>query len=246
MTGFIFCKEGLLRTMVLIVVLVVFNFLPVTPSVMANPCIGDFDCDTDCDGTDALTFKADFGRGRLFNPCEPCFAALKIPKTGQASSYTTGDDGDLKKGVAWPNPRFTDNLDGTVTDNLTGLIWLKNANCFGRRGWNQAIADCNQLANGSCGLTDDSMAGDWRLPNRYELESLLHLQFSFPPLPNTEGTEQWSEGDPFSNLQIDTYWSSTALADFENSAWNIGMHFGCLNGSNIANGFYVWPLRNNE
>ena len=30
-----------------------------------------------------------------------------------------------------PSPRFTDNNDGTVTDNLTGLVWLKNANLFG-------------------------------------------------------------------------------------------------------------------
>jgi len=54
-----------------------------------------------------------------------------VPKTGQTTSYATGDDGDLEKGVAWPDPRFMDNGNGTVTDNLTGLIWLKNANCFG-------------------------------------------------------------------------------------------------------------------
>lgn len=28
-------------------------------------------------------------------------------------------------------PRFTDNADGTVTDNQAGLIWLKDADCFG-------------------------------------------------------------------------------------------------------------------
>lgn len=53
-----------------------------------------------------------------------------VSKTGQTTSYGTRDDGALQKGVAWPNPRFTDNANGTVTDNLTGLIWLKNANCF--------------------------------------------------------------------------------------------------------------------
>jgi len=56
-----------------------------------------------------------------------------VEKTGQTTYYEPGDDGDLKKGVVWPNPRFTDNEDGTVTDNLTGLIWLKNANCFGAK-----------------------------------------------------------------------------------------------------------------
>ena len=51
-----------------------------------------------------------------------------VEKTGQTTSCAAGDDGALKKGVAWPSPRFTDNADGTVSDNLTGLIWLKQAN----------------------------------------------------------------------------------------------------------------------
>ena len=56
-----------------------------------------------------------------------------VEKTGQITSYsnTGGEDGDLKKGVKWPNPRFKDNGNGAVTDNLTKLIWLKNANAFG-------------------------------------------------------------------------------------------------------------------
>ncbi|NIO71941.1 MAG: hypothetical protein GTN71_23690, partial [Anaerolineae bacterium] len=36
-------------------------------------------------------------------------APAPVPKTGQTTLYTTGDDGDLQKGVAWPTPRFTDN-----------------------------------------------------------------------------------------------------------------------------------------
>jgi hypothetical protein len=51
-----------------------------------------------------------------------------VQKTGQTTSYATGDEGGLQKGVSWPSPRFTDNGDGTVTDNLTELIWLQNAN----------------------------------------------------------------------------------------------------------------------
>ena len=111
------------------------------------------------DGSDAFTFKEDFGRSLLKNPCPPDGSA-PVPKTGQTTSYTLGDDGDLEKGVPWPNPRFTDNEDGTVTDNLTGLLWLKNANCFGSTTWSQAVSYCNGLASGSCGLTDDSDAGD--------------------------------------------------------------------------------------
>ncbi len=62
-----------------------------------------------------------------------------VPQTGQTISYATGDDGALQKGVALPSPRFTDNGNGTVTDNLTGLIWLKNANPCGPKNWYDAI-----------------------------------------------------------------------------------------------------------
>src|SRR5262245_28815245 len=60
-----------------------------------------------------------------------------VPKTGQTACWDefadpmpcagTGRDGDLQMGVS-TSPRFTDNANGTVTDNLTGLTWLKNAN----------------------------------------------------------------------------------------------------------------------
>jgi hypothetical protein len=84
-----------------------------------------------------------------------------VEKTGQVTSYsaTGGEDGDLKKGVVWPKPRFKDNGNGTVTDKLTKLIWLKNANAFGLQTWEQALADANALASGSSGLTDRSKAG---------------------------------------------------------------------------------------
>jgi hypothetical protein len=42
-----------------------------------------------------------------------------VEKTGQITSYREGDDGDLQIGVASPNPRFTDNGDGTQTEHLT-------------------------------------------------------------------------------------------------------------------------------
>jgi len=45
--------------------------------------------------------------------------------------HSARDDGDVRAGVASPNPRFTDNNSGTVTDNLTGLVWIKNTNAFG-------------------------------------------------------------------------------------------------------------------
>ncbi|MBF0591713.1 MAG: hypothetical protein HQL02_06460, partial [Nitrospirae bacterium] len=62
---------------------------------------------------------------------------IQLPQTGQTTCYDasgksipctgTGQDGALQNGVAWPNPRFTDNGDKTITDNLTGLVWSKVA-----------------------------------------------------------------------------------------------------------------------
>ena len=62
-----------------------------------------------------------------------------VEKTGQTTSPGTRDDGALQRGVTWPSPRFTDNGDGTVTDNLTGLIWLKDANYDGEKRWTNAL-----------------------------------------------------------------------------------------------------------
>ena len=47
--------------------------------------------------------------------------------------------------------RFTDNKDGTVTDNLTGLIWLKNTKCFGLMDLEGARLAAKHLKNGDCG-----------------------------------------------------------------------------------------------
>jgi hypothetical protein len=65
--------------------------------------------------------------------------SISLPKTGQTTSYAPGDDGDLEKGVTWPDPRFIASSD-CVTDNLTGLMWAKNANLpSGTKTWQQAL-----------------------------------------------------------------------------------------------------------
>lgn len=160
-----------------------------------------------------------------------------VPRTGQTSSYATGDDGDLEKGVAWPSPRFTDNGNGSVTDNLTGLIWLKNANCYGARNWTTALADANGLNTGECGLTDGSTAGQWRLPNVKELQSLIDYGTYNPALPS---------GHPFSGVQTSNYWSSATNADNTSYAWVVYLNSGYMYGGNKAGSYYVWPVRGGQ
>lgn len=165
-----------------------------------------------------------------------------VPKTGQTNSDNAGDDGSLQKGVSWPTPRFTDNGDGTVTDDLTGLIWLKNANCFGNTCWWYAISDCASLASGSCGLTDGSVAGDWHLPNIKELLSLIHYGFYFPGLPNTAGTGQWTEGDPFTGVQSALYWSCSRYGDL-GPPLCVDMSNGFVDYYLFDGSYCVWPVR---
>jgi Protein of unknown function (DUF1566) len=166
-----------------------------------------------------------------------------VEVTGQTTSFAEGDDGDIQAGVPFPTPRFSDRGNGTVKDNLTNLIWLKNANCFSGQTWANALAAANALASGSCGLTDGSVAGDWRLPNVKELQSLIDFGFFNPALSNAAGTGQWTEGDAFSGVRSAAYWSSTTLAGSPGDAWDVLLGFGSTLAVGKDATFLVWPVR---
>lgn len=70
--------------------------------------------------------------------------------------------------LAWS---ATDNGDGTVT--AEGLIWLKDATCIGRMTYTDAASAVKRLKSGDCGLKDGSRAGDWRLPEEYDLRNRM-------------------------------------------------------------------------
>jgi hypothetical protein len=155
----------------------------------------------------------------------------------------TGQDGDLLPGVVWPVPRFVVNDDGTVKDNLTNLIWLKDANCFGTLVWIEAIDAANTLASGVCGLSDGSQAGDWHLASVNELQSLLDIEYSNPALSDAAGTVKWSEGDAFSGVQASDYWSSSSYATSPQDAWSVDLSSGEAHGLAKPSPSYVWPVR---
>ena len=64
------------RLLLILALMVSCLFSQSIPQVLAqDQCEGNFDCDNDCDGTDAYTFKVDFGRSAFVNPCtsmNPC------------------------------------------------------------------------------------------------------------------------------------------------------------------------------
>jgi hypothetical protein len=192
--------------------------------------------------------------------CAPVSSApAPVPQTGQTTCWQIGDgpidcprtgqDGDIQAGVAWPSPRFTDHLNGTVTDNLTALIWLQDADCFGPFiAWTQALTLANTLVSGTCGLTDGSVVGDWRLPNVKELLSLIDYGQFNPALP---------AGHPFLNVPIvgmtgggtGEYWSSsTRLSDAIQFSVSIPFILRLQEGFAIFGGLppyvaRVWPVR---
>jgi quinol monooxygenase YgiN len=174
--------------------------------------------------------------------------STNVPRTGQVTCWSqvgapipdcagTGQDGDLQAGVRWPDPRFTDNNDGTATDNLTELVWLKNADPFGFRTWQQALDDCNKLSGGQYGLKDDSKPGDWRLPNIKEIESLVDYNRAGPCLP--AGYEK-----VFENVRPSSYWTSTSVAKAPTEAMFIILGVGPAIFESKEHPFFVWPVRN--
>ena len=169
-----------------------------------------------------------------------------VPKTGITTTYSTGDDGDLEKGVEWPNPRFTDNGDGTVTDNLTGLIWLKDANCAsGTINWATALSHVRQLNtkgtmnSNDCGdkSNGESHQTDWRLPNIKELLSLIDYSQVGPPLPSDH---------PFTGVQSYYYWSSTTNSFNTANAWYVNLYYGGVVAFDKTGDYYVWPVRGGQ
>src|SRR5207247_1171111 len=126
--------------------------------------------------------------------------------------------------------RYVDCGDGTVTDTVTGLIWLKNANCFSIQTYSAANQAAAGLAAGQCGLTDASSAGDWRLPTKAEWEATIARAGAMgckfggagspPSLTNDPGANCLSVGPTsFTGVQSGNYWSSSSFEDVPINAW---------------------------
>ena len=140
-----------------------------------------------------------------------------------------------------PDPRFMDNNDGTVTDNLSGLVWLKNTNCFEMMDWEGAKLAVNSLKDGDCGpdpaliLTDGSSAGEWRLPTMSELCTLIDFSRRDPALPS---------GHAFSDFPSGYHWSATTLDYHSGMAWIVYFESGttCYEGVTNQAG-HILPVR---
>ncbi len=134
---------------------------------------------------------------------------VPVPDTGQTTKYsvTFGEDADYSINP----PSYTDNGDGTITDNVTGLIWQKE---------DDATTRTRSDANTYCSSNTAGLPGTgWRLPTRMELVSIVS-HGTYSPAINTTY---------FPNTQSSTgaeYWSSSAFAESKINAWLVTPKIG--------------------
>lgn len=112
---------------------------------------------------------------------------------------------------------------GTVV--MGSLVWLKDANCFGKDNWHAQNNRIHQLSNGFCGLKDGSVQNDWRMPTVQELQ----------------GLQQSGMLSKFHSVK-EYYWSSTLATD-TSRAYIAAMNrlYGAAYPK--TKDFYVLPVR---
>ena len=149
------------------------------------------------------------------------------------------------------------------------MIWLQDASCAalpgttasGMADWADANAAAAALADGTCGLTDGSQAGDWRLPEIGEfcseddptptigvcptgnaVNSLVNTNFGSPALSNAAGVATWdTDGDAFVGVLSNLYWSVTE--NDATRAWYAHLNDGSVTNTTKVTFLYVWPVR---
>jgi hypothetical protein len=113
---------------------------------------------------------------------------------------------------------YIDNGDGTVTDNITKLMWQQAVlPATTMYTWAEAKAFCPTLI----------LAGhnDWRLPSIIELASIVDLGQSYPSI----------NGTYFSTTPQYVFWSSSPLAGSSSNAWLVGFYDGTLYNYDASN-----------
>ena len=127
-------------------------------------------------------------------------------------------------GAAWAGGRHN----GTVTfpfADIHDLFWLENTTCLGKLTLDAAKSSAASLADGQCGLTDGSVAGNWRLPTKSELISISGKTSKFLNVKTDQG-----------------YWASDATGS--KTATVVSMPSGNTRDSLPRESFYLWLVRN--
>ncbi|MDZ7642455.1 MAG: DUF1566 domain-containing protein [Desulfurivibrio sp.] len=165
-------------------------------------------------------------------------ASQVLAATGQDACYDqqgkvvdcpgSGQDGEFRHGTPAPESRFLVH-GATVRDRHTGLLWLQDADYFGRAmNWQQALAAVEQLNREQLGGCQG-----WRLPPINALESLVDCSRHTPALPANH---------PFLKVP-EVCWSATTSFFETDWAWALYLHKGALGvGHKPTTSFAVWPV----
>jgi hypothetical protein len=136
--------------------------------------------------------------------------------------------------------RFVDNRDGTITDTLTRLMWIKNGwrlDFVAAAQWPDAMKKCETFRHGGY--------DDWRLPTIEEWKTLLDINKQCPALV---------EPNPFENMIVHMpYWSETEFVygkEYTCSktacpihAYTVLLYFGKVNHQNKKKRAFILPVR---
>lgn len=106
---------------------------------------------------------------------------------------------------------FTDNGDGTITDNFTGLMWQKEGG--NKSNWYKASGTYHAFKNPSsidaCRSLTLGGHSDWRLPSVEELLSIVVTDIDFvgaqidtANFPDTKKDLYWTSGEDGSDIAI--------------------------------------------
>ncbi len=149
---------------------------------------------------------------------------LALLATGlEAHAVCTAANPNANVAESTPTSAFTDNGNGTVTHNLTGLIWKR---CAEGQTWNGSTctgdATLFSWANALIQAKNASFADqtDWRLPNLKELESIVESCGLDPSINQTL----------FPATPASYFWSGSTYVPSPAYAWIVDFY----NGNTLA------------
>jgi hypothetical protein len=109
-----------------------------------------------------------------------------------------------------------------------------------------ASINARTLADGACGLTDGSQAGQWRLPTIEELGGIVpNNNYSYDSGPEPVSFRNMRL---FSGVQSDSYWSSSWAPNdtYKNTVWIVNMNYSYVLLGDVGGSLSVWPVRSGQ